>query len=495
MRRAWILGMVVALAAGALLGSVMPRGPVTTAQALTAMLVGLLTGAVVGFACRSRWGMLAGPLAFVVAFELARIGTVGPVVDRPEASVLGVVALVVGRGFDGLVILVPMLLGAALGAAGARRRSPGLTGPAGGPRPGRWLVVRRGATTLTAVAILAFAVLIAAPARTAPLVGSDGEPVAGSVAELATVSLGGHEQVLMIRGARRDAPVLLWLAGGPGGSDIGAMRLSGSRLEDSFVVVTWEQRGTGKSYRSLDPAGTLTAEQAVADTLELTDLLRTRFGQERIYIAGNSWGTMPAVLAVARHPERFHAYVGAGQMVSLRATDEIFYADTLAYARQHGDTGLERTLLELGPPPYARFLDYGPGVFGGEPLWNDYQRLPGSQARSEMPGTLLVDEYTLVEKIRTAAATLDTLGVLYPRVQELDLRTDAPRLEVPVFLVQGRHEARGRAELAAAWFDQLQAPSKELIVFEDSGHRPMFEEGDRFAEVMVERVLAATWPD
>jgi proline iminopeptidase len=93
---------------------------------------------------------------------------------------------------------------------------------------------------------------------------------------------------------------------------------------------------------------------------------------------------------------------------------------------------------------------------------------------------------------RPVAATFDTLGVLHPRIEELDLRTDAPRLEVPAFLVQGRHEARGRAELATAWFDQLQAPSKELIGFEDSGHRPMFEEGDRLAEVRVERVLAAT---
>jgi proline iminopeptidase len=299
---------------------------------------------------------------------------------------------------------------------------------------------------------------------------------------------------VMIRGVRDDAPVLLWLAGGPGGSDIGAMRLAGERLEEAFVVVTWDQRGSGTSYGALDPAETLTFERAVADTLELTAHLRERFGQDRIYLAGNSWGTLPGVVAVQQRPEWFHAFIGAGQMVSMGATDELFYEDTLAYARAQGDEALESTLVELGPPPYDDFLDYYAGVFGGEQRWNDYDRVPGSVANSEMPGTLLVPECDLVAKVRTGAATLDTLGVLYAKVESVDLRALAPRLEVPVYLVQGRYEARGRAELADAWFAQLEAPSKERIVFERSGHRPMFEEPDRFFEVMTEQVLEADAP-
>ena len=55
-------------------------------------------------------------------------------------------------------------------------------------------------------------------------------------------------------------------------------------------------------------------------------------------------------------------------------------------------------------------------------------------------------------------------------------------------MVIGKHEARGRALLANKWFEILEAPSKEMIVFEHSGHRPLFEEPAAFAEVMV-RVL------
>src|SRR5690606_18845449 len=114
---------------------------------------------------------------------------------------------------------------------------------------------------------------------------------------------------LMIRGRTVDNPVLLYLAGGPGGTDLGAMRRDVT-LEQDFIVVTWDQRGSSKSYAAIDPIGTLTVAQMISDTVELTDYLRLRFGQERIFLVGQSWGSTLGVLTVQQHPERYHAFVG-----------------------------------------------------------------------------------------------------------------------------------------------------------------------------------------
>ena len=139
---------------------------------------------------------------------------------------------------------------------------------------------------------------IARPASTAPILGPDGQPLAGSIAEFETVRIGGVDQVLMLRGRSVDNPVLLYLAGGPGGTDIGAMRADVG-LEQDFVVATWEQRGTGKSYASsIDPVEDLTLAQAVDDTIAVTDHLRERFGVDRVFLVANSWGTIPS------HPRR-----------------------------------------------------------------------------------------------------------------------------------------------------------------------------------------------
>lgn len=342
-------------------------------------------------------------------------------------------------------------------------------------------------TGLATLVLIVVAIYLARPSGTHPITGSDGKPQPGSIAEIITVPIGGHEQALMIRGRSTDNPVLLYLAGGPGGTDLGAMRADVT-LEQHFLVVTWEQRGAGKSYSALDPANTLTLDQMLAESIEVTNYLRNRFGEEKIYLVGNSWGTILGTLVVQQHPELFHAYVGTGQMVSPRETDIMFYEDTLTWAELTGNGKLAATLRQNGPPPYENLLDYEPAI-SHEHAWNPYPDLDTSK---EMPSNLFVPENSLMDRINGLRSFLDTFSVLYPQLQTIDFRADISSLEVPVTVVIGEHEARGRAVLANEWFEMLDAPSKEIIVFERSGHRPLFEEPAVFAEVM-QRVLEGSY--
>jgi len=481
----WRIGPAVAVGvatgAGLISAWLTPRGPVTTAQALASMAAALVIGVAAGLVMGSRWSLLVTPVVFAVVFELARLGIDGPTVDGIHlGSTYGVIAFVLGRLVHGVLVLAPMILGTIYGVWLAGR-----LGREGSAAPGvvGWVLI--GAATLALVAV---AVLVARPATTHPILGPDGQPLPGSIAELITVPIGGHDQAMMIRGRSTDNPVLLYLAGGPGGTDLGAMRADVG-LEQAFVVITWDQRGAGKSYSALDPVETLTVEQTVADTIEVTNYLRDRFDEDKIYLVGNSWGTILGVLAVQQHHELFHAYVGTGQMVSLRETDIMFYEDTLAWAERTGNDGLAETLRRNGPPPYENLLDYEPAVFSHEHDWNAYAEYDASKA---MPFNLFVPENTVMDRINGMRGLLDTFSVLYPQLQGIDFRSDVPSLDVPVYMVIGEHEARGRAVLANEWFDMLEALSKEMIVFEHSGHRPLFEEPAAFASVMT-RILNETY--
>jgi len=470
---------VVAAAFGLVSGWLTPRGPITAAEALVTMAAGAALGVAAGLATGSRWSLLVAPVAFIAAVELARLGVDGPTVDGIRlGSFYGIIALVLGRGLHFLLAILPMIVGTIVGIGIVPRQALGNR------------AVGRGAWAtagLLGVAGLALAVLIAIPARTPTVLGPDGEPVPDGVAELVEVEIGGHQQAMMIRGHDVDSPVLLYLAGGPGGTDIGALRRD-DELEQDFVVAAWEQRGAGKSYSALDPAETLTVEQLVSDTIEVTNYLRQRFSEERIFIVGNSWGTTLAVLAAQERPDLFHAYVGAGQMVSQRVTDQMFYEDALAWAEANGNQGLLETLEENGPPPYDEVWQYEP-VVNSEHDWNDYDEFDPDQ---EMPAILLVPEYSLMDKLNAFPAFLDSAAVLYPQVQDIDFREDVTSLDVPVYVVLGEHEARGRAVLAREWFELLSAPEKELIVFDSSGHRPPFEQPADFAALM-RRVLTETY--
>jgi pimeloyl-ACP methyl ester carboxylesterase len=485
--------VVAAAAYGVLAGWWTPRGPNDAPQALSAMALSVGVGLLSGVVLRSRWAMVLAPVTFVVVFELVRLDATGATVDRFSlSSEYEMMAFAIGRLFHGFLALLPMAVGVAFGRSWALRRShPEVSSRSLLGRLGA--VVRRGVLVVSTGLLLVLAVAIVRPATTDPILGADGKRLAGSVTEFTTVDIGGHDQTLLIRGHDTDDPVVLFLAGGPGGSELGSMSQYAHPLEQDFVVVTWDQLGTGRSTAQFDPAETLSLDGAIADTIEVTEYLRDRFGDEQIYLVGNSYGTFLGVRAVQQRPELYAAFVGTGQMVSVVATDRLFYEDALAYAEATGDTALADTLLANGEPPYDDILDMAP-LAASEHQWNDYTGIEGFPGRREPTDNLFVREYSLMDQVRSMANLLDTYVTLYPELYDVDLR-DTTSLDVPVYLVQGAHEARGRAALAEEWFEQLDAPDKELFLFERSGHRPWVQEPERFAEVMTETVLARTAPD
>ncbi|HET7690579.1 MAG TPA: alpha/beta hydrolase, partial [Nocardioidaceae bacterium] len=122
-----------------------------------------------------------------------------------------------------------------------------------------------------------------------------------------------------------------------------------------------------------------------------------------------------------------------------------------------------------------------------------YSHAGNSEGSGQMGENIFVGEYTLLEQLHIFAGFMDTFSVLYPQIQDVDFRTQASTLDVPVYLAQGRHEAPGRRLLAQEWFEQLRAPSKQLTWFETSGHRPLWEQPSQFHDLMA-TVLTETAP-
>jgi pimeloyl-ACP methyl ester carboxylesterase len=445
-----ILCIVAAGLWGLLAGWWTPRGPLTVTEALCSVAISAAIGWAAGRAIRSRWLLFAVPAVFVITLELVRIGRhLGPSADLPHPSVFGVLVLLAGRGVQALLTVLPMLLAAAW-ARGVRGR-------------GR---VRQVLIALPTAVLLVFTAVVAVPARTAP--------IPGGVAELARV---GDLNVL-IRGARTDLPVLLFVPGAPGGSELGAVRTRLGALEKQFVMATLDRRGGGASYPALDPTGRVTLDRVVTDIVEVTDYLRDRFARQRIYLLGHSGGSILSVLAVTRHPEKFHAYIGTGQAVDLAAGDRIFYDDIRAWARATGRPELDRQLERQGPPPYGDVWSYEPFML--------YENQAYGQ--KDLGFVIGVREYTLLQKAHTINAILDSWQVLYPQMQDIDLRRDVPSLPIPAYFVQGGNEMRGLSEPFGQWYERLAAPRKELIVVPGAGHRVIFEEPAVLAETM-NRVL------
>lgn len=319
---------------------------------------------------------------------------------------------------------------------------------------------------------------------TPPFRNQDGEILPTSIAEISYVRLGGFDQWVMIRGENIANPILILLHGGPGFPEMRLFRTFNAALELHYTVVYWMQRGTSKSFDRRMPSSSLTIEQFITDLNELVDLVRKRFGKEDVALYGHSWGSVLGVLYASRFPEKVAAYVGTGQIGEWAAFETASYEFVLAEAERRGHRKAIRELRAIGPPPHAfwdmvverKWITHFFGIVRGMSLWR-FARI-----------TLGGPEASLFDLPNILRSQFVTPKVMWQELMGVNLIEAAPALQVPVFFFLGRHDRVVTAETSVAYFDVLQAPSKTLIWFEESGHEPPAEEPAKFNALMVELV-------
>ncbi len=303
------------------------------------------------------------------------------------------------------------------------------------------------------------------------------------------ITLGGWPQTIFIRGRDRANPVLLFLHGGPGLPEMPFSHIN-AELERDFTVVHWDQRGAGKSYRPDVPPETMNTAQFASDAAELTQHLRRRFGQEKIYLAGFSWGSLVGALTVAQHPEYYRAYIGVSQLVNIPQSELLLHRAGIAQAEARGFPQVAQKLRAIGEPPYKTRKE--------ERLVNQLTRdiqpaFPGKMTRSryliaslQSPYYSLADDWQLVRGILFSGKHLER------DIGTYDLAQQVPEMDVPVWLFLGRYDTVLSGPLAESYFRKLRAPrGKHLVWFEHSDHILHLEENARF-RAELRAVLAAT---
>lgn len=353
--------------------------------------------------------------------------------------------------------------------------------------------VRRGRRARTSALLfcgcaVALAGLVAwsqSAAHTPPILDEHGAPLEGSIAELSSIQINGRDEWVSIRGVDETKPLLLFLAGGPGGSQVAAVRHDLAELERHFTVAVWEQPGSAKSFRA-DLVSDISPSVYVEDGISVTEYLLERFGQDKLYLVGESWGSALGVLMAEQAPDLFHALVGTGQMVDFLETELIDYELACDLARERGDYDTASKIESNGPPPYygsdvtwksADYLNYLSSIMASNP---DIQHAGYNTFRD-----LLSPEYGLLDKFNYLYGLATTFNHVYPQLYEVDLRQDAPALDVPVYFFEGVHDINAPLALAEEYLEALEAPHKEIVWFEHSGHSPWINESSKFVDELV----------
>lgn len=304
-----------------------------------------------------------------------------------------------------------------------------------------------------------------------------------SISELQKVSVNDTELSVMIRGADRNNPAVLFVHGGPCCSEIPYVRKYQKQLEQDFVMIHYDQRGSGKSYEFGKDYSSVTAATHASDLIALSEYLKRNLGKDKLILAGHSYGTYLATMAAAQRPDLYRVYIGIGQMADTCESESVTLKKCIAAAEQ-----------AKNKKDFAELKKLEPSVLKGEAILpRTYVRKYGFAARNVNEATdyrrgfLFSPEYSLIDAVRLRTASAKHQTRLAMETVRRPIFTLVAELNLPVWFVMGKYDGMTAPEAAEGYLHRLGGTeAKEFLLFENSAHYPHLEEKDRFSRWMKE---------
>jgi len=305
------------------------------------------------------------------------------------------------------------------------------------------------------------------------------------IAELFEISLGSEKQWLLIRGEDVNNPILLFLHGGPGTTNIGIAATTQKELEKDFIVVNWDQLGAGLSFRKGISKDTMTLDKMVEYTKELMAYLLERFDHNKLYLVGHSWGSLLGIMTAKKYPQYIEKYVGVSQFAGGNESEKYAYDYCIKMAKQTQNKKALIQLKQIGVPPYKdwmqglRIRSTWSSKLGGTVKTGNLQKI-------YIKNMLLNTEYHFMDLYKFLAGFTFSLSSLWPEVMKINLYEHVSELTVPAYFFLGKYDYTAPSILAEKFIENLKAPLKEIIWFNDSAHMCTIEEPVKFNTMLVE---------
>jgi pimeloyl-ACP methyl ester carboxylesterase len=258
-----------------------------------------------------------------------------------------------------------------------------------------------------------------------------------------------------------------------------------------FTVCWWERRGAGLSYCAGVAPESITVKQTVSDLLSVSDYLRQRFEQQKIYLMAHSGGTFFDLQAIARSPHYYKAYIAVAQITHQLRSENVAYGMMIKRYAEIGDMAMVRRLesakLTMSVPlpvSYMMIRDKAMHSLGAGTT---------REMRSVIKGvflpSLLCPDYTITEKINIWRGKILSDRVLWNKILATDLTKSIIQVNIPVYFFHGVDDYTVTLKETMEYFDMLNAPVKGFYTFHHSAHSPMFEEPERMEQIIAQDVV------
>ena len=297
------------------------------------------------------------------------------------------------------------------------------------------------------------------------------------------VTLGEIEQWILVRGNTEQNPILLFLHGGPGLPMMPFHQHFQSKIEEKYLVVHWDQRGTGKSYSEDIPINSMNLAQILSDAHELVCILKHKFCKDKIYLAGHSWGSIIGINLINLYPEDFYGFVSIGQVVNYPKSLNISRNFALEEAKAQGCQDSVSELSEIGESPFnddtkLSIILKNVRRFGGN-MHKEVDFL--SIARR-------CKEYTALDLINVPKGLNFSDTYLWNEVISTNINDTLINIKVPIYFFCGKYDYMTPTILIEEYYKKINTHFKKIVIFENSAHFPYIEEPNKFADEIIKIV-------
>ena len=302
----------------------------------------------------------------------------------------------------------------------------------------------------------------------------------GGVNESMYVDINGTKQWINIYGEDIDNPVLLYLHGGPGSSTSDIDYAFTRKWADVYTVVTWDQRNCGKSYDEEQNNIVLTKDLLMEDGREITEFLLDYMDKDKITILGHSWGSFYGANLVLEYPEYYDCYIGTGQLVDMVENESAFQEEALVWAE--GDEEALALVKQLTPDNFT--MDH---IMAKNALMEKYgYSMMVDGADYNLITTILFNpHYSLIDWIKYFQRDM---GVYVEFFNSDELRAFSLKnrydYEVPYYNINGDRDYQTNYKLAREYFENVNAPYKEMFIMKDTTHGLLESKSGYFSEIL-----------
>ncbi|MGL6173685.1 MAG: alpha/beta fold hydrolase [Cellulosilyticaceae bacterium] len=311
------------------------------------------------------------------------------------------------------------------------------------------------------------------------------------------INLGGIEQYVQIRGEDRDNPVIVFLHGGPGNTISHLAYQYQTDLESQYTFVNWDQRGSGRTYYknlNLNVQSQLSTKILLNDLDELIDYIRDELNQEQVIIMGHSWGTLLGSQYALAHPDKVLAYVGIGQVVSLKEGYVYSANKAIEKAQEQGDNKmaeqLEVTKNIFSNTNTLEVFDFNNFIKMQQATMR-YNMYEGQMSNFKMVWMMITSPELSFEEIKWFFKTSNPTNLVAlqgPLLSdcffELNLNDFSSQYSMPVYYISGEYDVSTPIELVEEYYNSIEAPTKSIIRMPNTGHLPFFDDPQGFSEVI-----------